>query len=1462
MRYRNINKSELSANFSKVTISLASPEMIREWSYGEVKKPETINYRTHKPEMDGLFCERIFGPVKDYECHCGKYKRVRYKGIVCDKCGVEVTEKRVRRKRMGHIELQVPVVHTWYIRSRPGKIAMLLNLKAKELEEIIYYEKYIVLNPGPFTENELVKGQLIEIEVYDEIMEKLGPMQKNLDDDDPRKFVAYTGGLAIETMLKKLDLDALAKSLREELVELTSKTKKEALLKRLKIVEAFRTANKTKDNRPERMVVRIVPVIPPDLRPLVPLEGGRFATSDLNELYRRLINRNNRLRKFLEMKVPAMIIRHEMRMLQEAVDALFDNSKKSNTMRSGNNRALKSLSDIIKGKSGRFRQNLLGKRVDYSGRSVIVVGPELKLHECGVPKDMAAELFKPFIQRRLIERGIAKNPKTAKKLVEEKNEKIWDILEEIMKGHPVLLNRAPTLHRLGIQAFQPKLIEGKAIQLHPLVCAGFNADFDGDQMAIHVPLSNKAILEAMTLMLASHNILHPANGTPITVPSQDMVLGLYYLTKTKPVTDKEKEIRFFASREDALMAYNTGKIELHEIIEVRLPKRETKRIPKKHFGKRKGVKTTAGRLIFNELVPEEVRYVNGTMTKKQIKEVIHQIFKTCGNRRTVLFLDRLKEMGYYYAFKGGLSFRISDVVVPETKKRYIEKARKKVEEITEEYQMGVITESEKYNQVVDIWQNTINKIKKDLMKKLKEDQNGFNPVYMMLHSGARGSEGQINQLGGLRGLMQKPQKHSRGGTGEVIETPILSNFKEGLSVIEYFISTHGARKGLSDTALKTADAGYLTRKLVTVAQDIVVTEKDCGTLRGITVKPLKNEKNEVIKTVGEFALGRVPLEDIVHPKTGKVICKEGELITPEIAEAINKADIDKLRVRSVLTCDAARGVCVKCYGMNVAIGRIVQEGEAVGVMAAQSIGEPGTQLTLRTFHQGGVAAGEETEKSVSVPDNVNKAIVKLEKIRTIKATEEDKDVDIVISRGTKLILLDAENPERIILEKTIPYGAKLYTGDGEIVTKGQLLVEWDPHNTLIIAEKPGIVELQNVIEGITARLDRDETTGLQELVIIESKSKEKGKTNPVLKIVDKAGKELSASNLPKNARLMVKDGDKVSPGTILAKIPRNVAKASDITGGLPKVQGLFEARKPTDAAILAEIDGVVKMGPIKGKKRHLTITTTDGLEVRNYAIPLNLHIIVGENDYVEAGQPLTDGSIDPREILRIKGISAVQEYIIEEVQGVYRGQGVEINNKHLEIIIKQMMQKVQIIDPGDTVFQEKEQVLKSKFMEENAYLFNKKIITDMGDYDKLFKDDSDKLAKGDVISLHRYREINKKLNEAGLQPISVRDAKTAIATPVLQGISTASLSTESWLSAASFQRTTDVLANAAIQAQTDYLVGLKENVIVGHLVPAGTGLKKYRKIEAAHKSEFEEAAQKAQQIAREDSEFEEEYIEE
>ncbi len=1455
MRYRNRHKSEFSADFSKVTISLASPEMIREWSYGEVKKPETINYRTHKPEMDGLFCERIFGPVKDYECHCGKYKRVRYKGIVCDKCGVEVTEKRVRRKRMGHIELQVPVVHTWYIRSRPGKIALLLDLKTKELEEIIYYEKYIVINPGPLANagegTRLEKGQLIDIETYDEIQEYLEQSQRTMQDDDPEKFVAQTGGLAIETLLREIDLDKLTQELRKKLVETNAKTKKEPILKRLKIAEAFRLANKTLENYPEKMVVRIVPVIPPDLRPLVPLEGGRFATSDLNELYRRLINRNNRLRKFLEMKVPAMIVRHEMRMLQEAVDALFDNTKKSNTMRAGNNRALKSLSEIIKGKSGRFRQNLLGKRVDYSGRSVIVVGPELKLHECGVPKDMAAELFKPFIQRRLIERGIAKNAKTAKKLVEEKNEKIWDILEEIMKGHPVLLNRAPTLHRLGIQAFQPKLIEGKAIQLHPLVCTGFNADFDGDQMAIHVPLSNKAILEAMTLMLSSHNILHPANGTPITVPSQDMVLGLYYLTKVN--YKKDKEIRFFASKEDALMAYERGKIELHEVIEVRLPKEETKKIPKKQFGERKGVKTTVGRIIFNELVPKEVRYVNGTMTKGQIKGVIHEIFKTCGNRRTVLFLDKLKEMGYYYAFKGGLSFRISDVVIPDSKKKIIEKARESVEEIMEEYQNGVITESEKYNKVVDVWTNANNKVKRDLMRKLKDDQEGFNPVYMMLDSGARGSEAQINQLGGMRGLMQKPQKHSRGGTGEVIETPILSNFKEGLSVIEYFISTHGARKGLSDTALKTADAGYLTRKLVTVAQDIVVTEKDCGTLRGITVKTLRNEKNEIIKTAGDFALGRIALENIMHPKTGKVICKEGELITPKLAKVIDKAQIDAVRVRSVLTCDAERGVCVKCYGMNVAIGRIVQEGEAVGVMAAQSIGEPGTQLTLRTFHQGGVAGGEETEKSVSVPQNEAKALVKLENIRIVEAEEEDNTVNIVISRGTKLILSDPENPQRIILEKTIPYGAKLYTYDGEIAPKGKLLVEWDPHNTLIIAEKPGIVELNEVIEGISARLDRDESTGLQELVIIEAKGKEK--YNPLLKIVDaKTGQELVSSNLPKNARLMVKDGTQVKAGTVLAKIPRTVGKASDITGGLPKVQGLFEARKPQDAAVLSEINGVVKMGPLRGKKRYLYVTTTDGLETREYGILTNMHIIVGENDYVEAGQPLTEGSINPKEVLRIKGISAVQEYIINEVQSVYRDQGVEINNKHLEIILKQMMQKVEIIDPGDTTFQEKEEVLKSKFMEENDFLFYKKIVLDAGD--------SDEVKPGDVISMHKYREINKKLEEQGKKTISVRDAKTAIATPILQGISTASLSTESWLSAASFQRTTDVLANAAIQAQTDYLVGLKENVIVGHLVPAGTGLRKYRNIKVTHKTAFEEAARSAQIKAQQEETEDEEFFEE
>ncbi len=1431
---------------------------------------------------------------------------------------------------MGHIELLVPVVHAWYISARGSKIAQLLGIKPKELEQIIYYERYVVINPGPL-EGVVEKNQLLTLDQYNEIIQKLPSENRKLDDDDPNKFVAQIGGLAVETLLKKIDLDELSSSLRAEITQTVAKTKKDALLKRLKVVEAFRKAEKDGANRPERMVVRLVPVIPPDLRPLVPLEGGRFATSDLNELYKKVIQRNNRLRKFLEIKAPALILRHEMRMLQEAVDALFDNKRKTAGSRVGaGSRKLKSLTEIISGKQGRFRQNLLGKRVDYSGRSVIVVGPELKLHECGVPKTMAAELFKPFIMRKLIERGIAKNAKTAKKLVDDKAEVIWEILENIMKGHPVLLNRAPTLHRLGIQAFQPKLIEGKAIQLHPLVCTGFNADFDGDQMAIHVPLTNMAKLEAMMLMLSSHNILRPSDGTPITVPSQDMVLGLYYLTKMRKPKRNEK-LKFFASSEDILLAYNEGKISLHQPIEFRIPEEYAKKLDELFIKKEKEYKeelkeykikleqykkelkdyedllqkykeaveqgdysmsepvkpkepekpikpkpfydpekrsiiTTAGRIIFNNLLPEEIDFINITIGKKQIKAIIHQIFKTCGNRRTVLFLDRLKELGFYYAFKGGLSFRLSDIVIPKNKWEIINEALEKADEIKASYQMGLLSESEKYNQLIDLWTHVINEIRSVLLIELRNDKGGFNPIAMMLDSGARGSEEQIRQLGGLRGLMQRPQKTLRGATGETIENPILSNFKEGLSVIEYFISTHGARKGLSDTALKTADAGYLTRKLVDVSQDVIIREEDCGTLRGITIKPrikMEDGKIKVEKTLGELALGRTVLEDVYDPVTGELICEAGTEVDEVIAKKIDNSKLRSLKIRSVLTCGAARGVCVKCYGRNIAVGRTAQVGEAVGVMAAQSIGEPGTQLTLRTFHKGGTASGKAAEKDFKAPFD---SILKLEGVKVVETEREIENpktkkteirrVNVVISRGSELKLISPLDKKTELITKDIPYGAILFVEDGTSVKEGETLFSWDPYSTLIIAEEEGLVKYQDIIPGKSARIDIDEQTKKEELVIIQPRGTQK--LQPKLLIIDEDGNIREEKAIPVEARIVVKENQNVKAGAILAKIPRRVAKDSDITGGLPRVIELFEARKPSDAAVLSEIDGIVEIGPTKGKRRIIYVKTRDGLVTRTYQVKASQHIIVGNNDFVKSGDPLTAGAVNPQDILAIKGILATQKYIIDEVQEVYKRQNVDIDNKHIEIIIKQMMQKVQIIDPGDTIFAEKEEVTKQRFFEENNSLIGKKIIIDQGDVDKVVsKEQLNQYKIGQIISPLELKKINSELKEKGLSLISVRDAKTAVAKPMLQGITGAALSTDSWLSAASFQQTKEVLSNAAIEAKVDYLHGLKENVIVGHLIPAGTGLRKYKGIEVKHISELEAENSKTE----EPEEYQEEAVE-
>ncbi|MCS6905031.1 MAG: DNA-directed RNA polymerase subunit beta' [Bacteroidia bacterium] len=1432
--------TKITSDFKSITISLASPESILNRSCGEVQKPETINYRTYKPEKDGLFCETIFGPVKDYECHCGKYKRIRYKGIICDRCGVEVTEKKVRRERMGHIALVVPVAHIWYFRSLPNKIGLLLGLSSKKLDQIIYYERYVVISPGPFAKEGLNKMDFLTEDEYLEYLEKLPRENQYLDDSDPEKFIAKMGAEALEILLKNIDLEELSCELRNKAATETSQARKNEALKRLKIVEAFRSANKRVVNRPEWMIIRMVPVIPPELRPLVPLEGGRFATSDLNDLYRRVIIRNNRLKRLLEIKAPEVILRNEKRMLQEAVDSLFDNTRKVNAIRTESNRALKSLSDMLKGKQGRFRQNLLGKRVDYSGRSVIVVGPKLKLHECGLPKDMAAELFKPFIIRKLLERGYVKTVKSAKKIVDRKEPVVWEILESVLKGHPILLNRAPTLHRLGIQAFQPRLIEGKAIQLHPLVCTGFNADFDGDQMAVHVPLSNEACLEAMLLMLSSHNILHPANGTPITVPSQDMVLGIYYITKAKldrnvrgleNVKSAEDFIQDFnngkiniqdvgclkfASPQEAIIAYNEGKVALHSIVLVRIPvkKPDTFEVvinPQTGKPQTKIIATTIGRILFNQIVPSQLDFINKLLTKSSLRQVILDVFRVTGFSRASQFLDDIKELGFYMAFKGGLSFSLSDVLVPPEKKTYIEEAYEKIDEVMMSYQMGLISENERYNQVIDIWTRTNTLIAESLMRRLTEHNDGFNPVFMMLDSGARGSKEQIRQLGGMRGLMAKPQKTLKGSAGEIIENPILSNFKEGLSVLEYFISTHGARKGLADTALKTADAGYLTRRLVDVAQDVIITEEDCGTLRGI-IKTALIENDEVVEPLADRILGRCPLDDVVHPITDEVLCKAGELIDELTAMRIQQAGIDAVEIRSVLTCDSKRGVCAKCYGRNLATGIMVQIGEAVGVIAAQSIGEPGTQLTLRTFHVGGAAQRLSAESQIRVK---YPGRVVYENIRYVKKNEKEY---VVVGRSGEIKIVDLQNENKVLSVHNIPYGSTLLVDDNEIVAEKTKICEWDPYNAVILSETDGIIQYENIIEGVTFRLEHDEQINYTDKVVIENRDKN---INPAISIVDDLGIVLRTYNIPVGARIMVEDNERVSAGKILVKIPRIASKTSDITGGLPRVTELFEARNPSNPAIVSEIDGIVTLGPIKRGNREIRVTSRDGSEERKYLVPLSKHILVQDNDLVYAGTPLSDGAITPADILRIKGTAAVQDYIVNEIQAVYRLQGVKINDKHIEVIVRQMMQKLMIEDPGDTIFLEKEIVDKNAFKDENDWIYDQKVVVDPGD--------SQTLKAGMIISARRLRDENSNLRRKDKKLVQVRDARPAIAHPTLQGITRASLGTNSFMSAASFQETTKVLSEAAIAAKTDTLQGLKENVIVGHLIPAGTGMREYYK---------------------------------
>jgi len=1411
MAFRKDNK--VKSSFAKIGISLASPEEVLERSHGEVLKPETINYRTYKPERDGLFCERIFGPVKDYECHCGKYKRIRYKGIVCDRCGVEVTEKKVRRERMGHISLVVPVAHIWYFKSLPNKIGYLLGLPTKKLDAIIYYERYVVINAGIKAQDGVKYLDFLTEEEYLDILDSLPKENQYLDDADPNKFIARMGAEALYTLLQRLELDEMSFDLRHKANTETSQQRKNEALKRLNVVEAFRASKNI--NRPEWMIVKVVPVIPPDLRPLVPLDGGRFATSDLNDLYRRVIIRNNRLKRLIEIKAPEVILRNEKRMLQEAVDSLFDNSRKSNAVKTENNRALKSLSDSLKGKQGRFRQNLLGKRVDYSARSVIVIGPKLRLHECGLPKDMAAELFKPFIIRKLIERGIVKTVKSAKKIVDRKDPVVWDILENVLKGHPVMLNRAPTLHRLSIQAFQPVLVEGKAIQLHPLVCTGFNADFDGDQMAVHVPLGNAAVLEAQMLMLASHNLLNPANGAPITVPSQDMVLGLYYMTK--PRNGARGEGMIFYSTEEVIIAHNEGVIDLHAIIKVKVEDVDENGEMFKHI-----IETTVGRIIFNQSVPKQVGYINQILTKKSLRTIISDIYKKTGNAVTVDFLDSIKDLGYTMAYRGGLSFNLSDVVVPVDKKEIVDAGYAEVEEVMSNYNMGFITNNERYNQVIDIWTHANAKLTNSVMKTLSTDRQGFNSVYMMLDSGARGSKEQIRQLCGMRGLMAKPQKSGSTGS-QIIENPILANFKEGLSVLEYFISTHGARKGLADTALKTADAGYLTRRLVDVAQDVIINEEDCGTLRGLIASAIKNNE-EVVASLTERILGRSTVHDIYNPLSGELIVASGEIITDEIAQKIEDSPIESVEIRSVLTCESKVGVCAKCYGLNLAGSTMVQRGEAVGVIAAQSIGEPGTQLTLRTFHVGGIAGNISTQSTI---ESKYDGIAEIDELRMVEQVNDTGvKTYIVVSRLAELRIIDKNTRIQLSLHN-IPYGSKLYIDNGQEVKKGMLICEWDPYNGVIITEFKGKISFDQVIDGVTYREESDEQTGYKEKVIIETRDKTK---NPGLRILDEKGDTIRTYNLPVGGHMAVEDGAIVEAGAVLVKIPRAAGKAGDITGGLPRVTELFEARNPSNPAVVSEIDGEISLGKIKRGNREIVVTSKTG-EVKRYLVPLSRQILVQENDYIRAGTPLSDGATTPSDILAIKGPTAVQEYILNEVQDVYRMQGVKINDKHYEVIIRQMMRKVEIDDPGDTRFLEKQIVDKHEFLHENDWIYNKKIVTEAGD--------SDSLKPGMIITSRRLRDENSNLRRRDKKLVEANDAVPATSSQILQGITRAALQTRSWLSAASFQETTKVLNEAAIHGKVDYLDGLKENVICGHLIPAGTGLKEYKNLVVGSRDEYD-----------------------
>ena len=1430
MALRKDNK--VKSNFSKITISLASPETILQRSSGEVLKPETINYRTYKPERDGLFCERIFGPVKDYECHCGKYKRIRYKGIICDRCGVEVTEKKVRRERMGHINLVVPVAHIWYFRSLPNKIGYLLGLPTKKLDMIIYYERYVVINAGVAAQGGTQYLDFLSEEEYLNLLDTLPKENGLLDDADPNKFIAKMGAEALQDLLARLQLDELSYELRHKANTETSQQRKNEALKRLQVIEAFRNANNHIENRPEWMIIKTVPVIPPELRPLVPLDGGRFATSDLNDLYRRVIIRNNRLKRLIEIKAPDVILRNEKRMLQESVDSLFDNSRKSNAVKTESNRPLKSLSDSLKGKQGRFRQNLLGKRVDYSARSVIVVGPEMKLHECGLPKDMAAELFKPFIIRKMIERGIVKTVKSAKKIVDKKEPIVWDILENVLRGHPVMLNRAPTLHRLGIQAFQPKLIEGKAIQLHPLVCSAFNADFDGDQMAVHVPLGHAAVLEAQILMLASHNILNPSNGAPVAVPSQDMVLGLYYLTKSKknlPNDAVKGEGKIFYSSDEVIIALNEKQVDIHAQIKVRV----TNAVEGKELVS-KLIETTVGRVMFNLVVPHEVGYINELLTKKSLRDIIGMVVKKTGMAKTAKFLDDIKDLGFKTAFKGGLSFNLGDIETPAEKFKIIKDARVQVDEVMSNYSMGFITNNERYNQVIDIWTHANSKVTKKVMDILSSDKQGFNSVYMMLDSGARGSKEQIKQLSGMRGLMAKPQK-AGDTTASIIENPVLSNFREGLSILEYFISTHGARKGLADTALKTADAGYLTRRLVDVAQDVIINEEDCGTLRGLTAVPLKNN-DDIVESLGERVLGRISLNDLYHPTTGELIVTGGEMITEDVCDLIEASPIESVEIRSVLTCESKLGVCAKCYGRNLSNGRQVQLGEAVGVIAAQSIGEPGTQLTLRTFHVGGTASNTAASSSLVAKYD---GVAEIDELRTVERVNADGvKANVVIGRSTEVRIVDG-NTGITLTTGNIPYGSQLYIKPNTKLKKGDLICDWDPYNAVIVSEFAGTVDFEGIKENITYREESDEQTGFREKVIIESRDKT---LSPLLRIVDKKGEPLKAYNLPIAAHIIINEGAKVELGQILVKIPRITGKTGDITGGLPRVTELFEARNPSNPSVVSEIDGIVSFGKIKRGNREVVVEAKTG-EQHRYLVSLSKHILVQENDFVKAGEQLSDGATSPGDILSIKGPTAVQEYLVNEIQEVYRLQGQKLNDKHFETIVRQMMRKVQIEDPGDTSFLEAQLINKITFMAENDELYGKKVVVEVGD--------SENLKRGQIVTTRKLRDENSVLRRKDLKLVEARDAVPSTATPILQGITRASLQTNSWISAASFQETTKVLNEAAVHGKVDTLQGLKENVIVGHLIPAGTGLRQYEKIVVGSKEEYERLMASKEEIEEE-----------